>query len=225
MSIALSCHDLSHSFPMAGGSLTVLDNINLEIETGEMLAIMGPSGSGKSTLMNLLGCLMTPVKGRLTVLGQQTAGMSREQLAELRSQHIGFVFQQFNLLARTSAQDNVQMPLMYNPDPTRDDEQQARHCLEMVGLGDRAGHTPNQLSGGQQQRVAIARALVNQPKILLADEPTGALDTKTGKEIMVLFKELNRSGITVILVTHEPEIAAYADRTIMVRDGKVESAT
>ncbi|QQX79280.1 ABC transporter ATP-binding protein [Shewanella sp. KX20019] len=224
MSIALSCQGLSHSFPMAGEALTVLDNINLQIKTGEMLAIMGPSGSGKSTLMNLLGCLMTPVKGRLTVLGQQTAGMSREQLAALRSQHIGFVFQQFNLLARTSAQDNVQMPLMYNLDPARNDEQRALHCLDMVGLGDRAGHTPSQLSGGQQQRVAIARALVNQPKILLADEPTGALDTKTGKEIMALFKELNSSGITVILVTHEPEIAAYADRTIMVRDGKVENA-
>ncbi|WP_229359859.1 ABC transporter ATP-binding protein [Ferrimonas aestuarii] len=222
--MAIECQQLSHSFPMGDSEFQVLNQVDLSIKQGEMVAIMGPSGSGKSTLMNLIGCLMTPKQGQLWIHGQDTQGLNKEQLAALRCQHIGFVFQQFNLLPRTSALENVKMPLMYHPDASRDDDQRATDCLQKVGLGDRLNNTPAQLSGGQQQRVAIARALVNQPNILLADEPTGALDTKTGDEIMALFKELNNNGITVILVTHEPEIAQWADRTILVRDGKVEKA-
>lgn len=220
--IAIECQQVSHSFTMGDSEFQVLKQVDLAIKQGEMVAIMGPSGSGKSTLMNLIGCLMTPQQGAIRLHGQDIQGLTKQQLAALRCKYIGFVFQQFNLLARTSALENVKMPLMYHPDATRDDDQRATECLQKVGLGERLKNTPAQLSGGQQQRVAIARALVNQPNILLADEPTGALDTKTGDEIMTLFKELNNNGITVILVTHEPEIANWTDRIIFVRDGKVE---
>nr|WP_315900055.1 ABC transporter ATP-binding protein [Ferrimonas balearica] len=208
---------------MAGERFQVLDEVDLCIERGEMVAIMGPSGSGKSTLMNLIGCLMTPERGEVKLLGTSTAGLDKPALARLRRDHIGFVFQQFNLLSRTSALDNVKMPLMYNDTPVTDGDVRATEALTAVGLADRLGHHPSQLSGGQQQRVAIARALVNRPSILLADEPTGALDSVTSEEIMALFRRLNRQGQTVVMVTHEPEVAAQTDRIIQVRDGRVQS--
>ena len=220
--VAIKCESVSHSFTMAEEPFWVLKDINLTINKGEMVAIMGPSGSGKSTLMNLVGCLMTPEKGNVVLQGQSTQGMSRSHLACLRRDHIGFVFQQFNLLARTSALDNVKMPLMYNNSKVPDANERARACLASVGLADRIDHHPNQLSGGQQQRVAIARALINKPSIILADEPTGALDTQTSGEIMQLFRELNQQGQTIVLVTHEPEIASQTDRTILVRDGVIQ---
>ncbi|QIZ78619.1 ABC transporter ATP-binding protein [Ferrimonas lipolytica] len=225
MSSAIECRQVSHSFPMADTRFTVLDGINLSIAKGEMVAIIGPSGSGKSTLMNLIGALMTPEQGELVLLGKSTAAMTKPQLAHLRRDHIGFVFQQFNLLSRTSALENVMMPLMYQDEVVKDGSDRARRCLELVGLGDKLDNHPSQLSGGQQQRVAIARALINQPDILLADEPTGALDTKTSSEIMALFRQLNKQGHTVVLVTHEPEIAEQADRIITVRDGKIQQET
>ncbi|GAA4871341.1 ABC transporter ATP-binding protein [Ferrimonas pelagia] len=225
MSIAIQCQKLSHSFPMAGERFQVLSNIDLTIEQGEMVAIIGPSGSGKSTLMNMIGCLMTPESGELALFGNSTRGMSKEQLAHLRRDHIGFIFQQFNLLARTSALDNVMMPLMYQDELVPDGRERAIACLEQVNLGDRLDNTPAQLSGGQQQRVAIARALINRPSILLADEPTGALDSKTSSEIMALFRQLNAQGHTVVLITHEAEIAAQADRIVTVRDGQLSAPT
>ncbi|WP_144213003.1 ABC transporter ATP-binding protein [Shewanella donghaensis] len=222
MTPALECLNLSHSFPMAGERFHVLKQINLTIKQGEMVAIMGPSGSGKSTLMNLIGCLMTPEQGEVRILNQSTLGMGKDELATLRRDHIGFVFQQFNLLARTTALDNVKMPLMYADNLIMDADQRAKACLESVGLGDRLENHPSQLSGGQQQRVAIARALIYQPNIILADEPTGALDSRTSKDIMALFRDLNKQGKTVVLVTHEDEVAAYADRIVMVRDGELQ---
>ncbi|CAM3776968.1 ABC transporter ATP-binding protein [Parendozoicomonas haliclonae] len=220
---AISCKQLSHSFPMGEEPFQVLKDIDLTIRTGEMVAIMGPSGSGKSTLMNLIGCLMTPEQGEVCLLENSTRGMDRAQLACLRRDHIGFVFQQFNLLARTSALDNVKMPLMYADNVVKDGDERARRCLESVNLADRQNHTPSQLSGGQQQRVAIARALINEPSILLADEPTGALDSKTSEDIMALFRDLNRQGKTVVLVTHELDVAQQCDRIIFVRDGVIQS--
>ncbi|WOT04452.1 ABC transporter ATP-binding protein [Shewanella youngdeokensis] len=222
MSVAVQCINLSHSFPMAGERFQVLNNINLTINQGEMVAIMGPSGSGKSTLMNLIGCLMTPEQGEVRLLNSSTLGVNKDGLATLRRDHIGFVFQQFNLLARTSALDNVKMPLMYADSPVADADQRAQQCLESVGLGDKLLNHPSQLSGGQQQRVAIARALIHQPNIILADEPTGALDSRTSEDIMALFRTLNKQGKTVVLVTHEDEVAAYADRIVMVRDGQLQ---
>jgi len=206
------------------GDLTVraLRDVSLEIARGDFVAIMGPSGSGKSTLMNILGCLDRPTSGIYRLDGIGVEEMDRDQLAEIRNREIGFVFQQFNLLARTSAIENVELPLLYTNEPVPDPRARALQALASVGLAGRADHHPNQLSGGQQQRVAIARALVNNPQIILADEPTGALDSRTSVEIMAIFQHLNSGqGITTILVTHESDIAAYANRNIYFRDGKI----
>lgn len=199
-----------------------LRGVNLEFRDGEMTAIMGPSGSGKSTLMNLIGALDVPTSGTLAIKGNDLAQMSPNDVADLRNAALGFVFQQFNLLGRSTALTNVKLPLRYSRTNVVDIDARAKECLEMVGLGDRMDHRPMQLSGGQQQRVAIARALACAPSIILADEPTGALDTSTSEEIMALLTELNKTGISVILVTHEAEVAAYANRRIYFRDGQVE---
>src|SRR5471032_2457626 len=198
--------------------------ISLDIEAGEFIAIMGASGSGKSTLMNLLGCLDRPTRGRYLLDGTDMSNLDSNQLADLRNQKLGFVFQGFNLLARTTAEENVELPTLYSKRRLGARERKARalHCLEIVGLANRADHYPSQLSGGQQQRVAIARALVNEPQILLADEPTGNLDSKSEKEVMEIFHGLHAAGLTVILVTHNPEIAEHAQRTIFMRDGIIQ---
>ncbi|MEM7480360.1 MAG: ABC transporter ATP-binding protein [Acidobacteriota bacterium] len=198
-----------------------LDGIDLTIERGEYLAIMGASGSGKSTLMNLLGCLDTPTSGSYRLNGVAVEELEDEDLAAIRNQEIGFVFQTFNLLARTSALANVELPLIYAGSSRKERRQRALDALERVGLGDRVDHQPNELSGGQRQRVAIARALVNGPSILLADEPTGNLDTRTSEEIMILFDALHQAGNTVILVTHEDDIAEHTHRQVVLRDGRI----
>jgi putative ABC transport system ATP-binding protein len=206
------------------GDLTVpaVQDVSLKIARGDFVAIMGPSGSGKSTLMNILGCLDKPTSGSYRLAGVNVEQMNRDQLAEIRNREIGFVFQQFNLLPRTSAIENVELPLLYTTEVVSDQHARALQALASVGLAERAEHHPNQLSGGQQQRVAIARALVNNPQIILADEPTGALDSRTSIEIMAIFQRLNRSqGITTIIVTHEPDIAEYANRNIYFRDGRI----
>lgn len=207
------------------GDITVraLNGINLEIHKGEFAAIMGASGSGKSTLMNIIGCLDVPTSGDYFLDGVHVNKLSKNELADIRNLKIGFVFQGFNLLARTSALENVEMPLLYNravhyPNPAK----LAKEALERVGLGDRLDHHPNQLSGGQQQRVAIARSLINNPSVILADEPTGNLDTRTSIEVLSIFQELNNQGITVLLITHEQDIAKYAQRNIVVRDGLIQ---
>jgi putative ABC transport system ATP-binding protein len=200
-----------------------LRGVSLNIDHGEFVAIMGSSGSGKSTLMNILGCLDRPTRGNYVLEGQEVGALSHDEWAQIRNRRIGFVFQNFNLLARTSAIENVELPLMYNGPSVKDRDQRAREVLSLVGLGDRLDHTPNQLSGGQQQRVAIARALVNHPSLILADEPTGNLDSKTSEEIIQLFRHLNRQGLTVVLVTHEPDVASSADRQVHFKDGQIVS--
>ena len=218
---AIACRGLCRTYDVAGQKLQALRNVSFRVERGEFVAIMGASGSGKSTLANLLGALDKPTFGELLIDGVSVAGMKDDALARLRNQDIGIVFQQFNLLPRMSALENVMLPLNYSPLNVVDKEAIARARLEEVGLGHRLDHRPSQLSGGQQQRVAIARALINNPSIILADEPTGALDTKTSHEIMGLFAGLHVKGLTVIVITHEPDIAAYAQRVLRFRDGEL----
>ena len=215
--------DIVKTYQMGDSIVRALAGVNLTVEEGEFTAIMGPSGSGKSTLMNILGCLDRPTSGSYKLDGAEVATLGDDELAETRNKKIGFVFQNFNLLSRMSALNNVALPMVYAGIPHKDRLARAQRGLEMVGLGSRVHHKPNELSGGQRQRVAIARALVNEPSIILADEPTGNLDSKSGDEIMEIFCELNQQGRTVILVTHEPEIAAYTRRTVTFRDGLIVS--
>ncbi|MCY4128931.1 MAG: ABC transporter ATP-binding protein [Gammaproteobacteria bacterium] len=217
----ITCESLSKTYVLGDEEVHALDEVSIKLARGDYAAVMGPSGSGKSTFMNIVGCLDTPDTGNLWLDGEEVSRMSRNELAGVRNKKIGFVFQQFNLLGRTSALDNVALPLLYGGIKRHDRRERAYAALERVGLKDRVGHHPTQLSGGQQQRVAIARALVNEPSILLADEPTGALDTHTGEEIMDIFDELNQSGLTIVLVTHEYLIAAHAHQMIRFLDGKI----
>ena len=214
--------DLWKTYQMGEEEIHALRGVSIQIERGEYVAIMGPSGSGKSTLMNLIGCLDTPSKGSYLLNGKQVSKMDDNELARIRNEEIGFVFQTFNLLPRASALNNVALPLVYAGVPAAERDKRAKAALDKVELSSRMTHRPNELSGGQRQRVAIARALVNNPSILLADEPTGNLDSKTGAEIMQLFERLHQSGNTIVLVTHEADVAAYAHRTLHLRDGVVE---
>lgn len=219
--IAIRLRDIKKIYKMGGQELAALNGINLDIRRGEFAALMGPSGSGKSTLMNILGCLDRPTVGSYELEGKEVAHLSDDELAVMRNKHIGFVFQNFNLLSRISSLENVALPLVYAGVGASERRKRAQEVLEAVGLGDRAEHLPNELSGGQRQRVAIARALVNNPEIIMADEPTGNLDTKSTKEIMEIFQEMHGRGKTIILVTHEPEIAVCANRQLLVRDGVI----
>ena len=219
--IAIRLRDIKKIYKMGGQELAALNGINLDIKRGEFAALMGPSGSGKSTLMNILGCLDRPTVGSYELEGKEVAHLSDDELAVMRNKHIGFVFQNFNLLSRISSLENVALPLVYAGVGASERRKRALQVLEAVGLGERAGHLPNELSGGQRQRVAIARALVNNPEIIMADEPTGNLDTKSTKEIMEIFQEMHGRGKTIILVTHEPEIAVCANRQLLVRDGVI----
>jgi len=221
--IAIQTEALWKTYEMGGEKLHALSGVDLVIRRGEYVAIMGPSGSGKSTLMNLIGCLDTPTSGKYWLAGRLVNEMDDDELAHIRNKEIGFVFQTFNLLPRASALHNVELPLIYNGTPAEERIVKAKRALVAVDLGERLQHKPNELSGGQRQRVAIARALVNSPSIVLADEPTGNLDSKTGDEIMALFARLHSEGNTIILVTHENDVAQRANRIIHVRDGKVES--
>lgn len=215
--------DLWKTYDMGEQEVHALQGVSLHIRHNEYVAIMGPSGSGKSTLMNLIGCLDSPTRGRYWLNGHLVSDLNDDELARIRNKEIGFVFQTFNLLARATALHNVELPLIYNGTPAVERIERARGTLRAVGLEDRMGHKPNELSGGQRQRVAIARALVNRPSIILADEPTGNLDSKTGDEIMALFDSLHSHGNTIVLVTHEPDIAEYAHRVVHIRDGKIFS--
>jgi putative ABC transport system ATP-binding protein len=219
----IELRNLSKTYDLGEIKVAALKDVSLDIQEGEFVALIGPSGSGKSTLMNTLGCLDRPTSGSYRLAGEQAAGLNRDQLAQIRNRRIGFIFQNFNLLARTTALENVEVPLLYNPSCSRRDrKRRATEMLSRVGLADRLDHRPNQLSGGQQQRVAIARALVNQPPILLCDEPTGNLDTRTSREIMDLFAQLNKGeNLTVILVTHDLEVARRAKRALVLIDGEV----
>jgi putative ABC transport system ATP-binding protein len=219
----IETRDLWKTYVMGEEEIHALRGVSIEIQRGEYVAIMGPSGSGKSTLMNLIGCLDTPTKGSYLLNEKEVASMNDDELARIRNEEIGFVFQTFNLLPRATALHNVELPLVYAGIASKQRQELARQALDKVELTARAGHRPNELSGGQRQRVAIARALVNNPSILLADEPTGNLDSKTGNEIMGVFDKLHQGGNTIILVTHEADIAAYAHRVIYIRDGQVEN--
>jgi putative ABC transport system ATP-binding protein len=215
--------DLTRHYVMGAETIQALRGVSLEIRKNEYVALMGPSGSGKSTLMNMLGCLDTPTSGEYWLNGQEVSKLTDDALARVRNKEIGFVFQTFNLLARATALANVELPLVYAGVPSKERRARAVRALEQVGLGHRMDHRPNELSGGQRQRVAVARALVNSPSILLADEPTGNLDSATSVEIMGLFADLHRAGQTVVMVTHEPDIAAHAARIVVMRDGRIES--
>jgi putative ABC transport system ATP-binding protein len=219
----IETHNISRMYRMGAEEIHALRSISITIPRGEYVAFMGPSGSGKSTLMNIVGCLDTPSGGQYVLNGQDVSRMSDNDLAQVRNKEIGFVFQTFNLLPRASSLDNVALPLIYAGYSKRERDERAMHALQSVGLGDRAKHRPNELSGGQRQRVAIARALVNNPSIILADEPTGNLDSKTSYEIMDLFEALYAKGNTIIMVTHEEDIARYAHRIVRLRDGLVET--
>lgn len=220
--VVICTEDLWKTYVMGSEQVHALRGISTEIRKGEYAAIMGPSGSGKSTLMNLIGCLDSPSKGYYWLAGRLVSELDDDDLAYIRNKEIGFVFQTFNLLPRATALHNVELPMIYNGTPAEERQERARDALKQVELGERMMHRPNELSGGQRQRVAIARALVNHPSILLADEPTGNLDSQTGEEIMALFARLHREGNTIILVTHEPDIARHAHRVIRLRDGKIE---
>jgi putative ABC transport system ATP-binding protein len=215
----IRARSLARIYELGGSVIRALDNVDLDVEAGEMLAIMGPSGSGKSTLMNVLGCLDRPDGGTYSLADEDIAGLDEDRLAEIRNRHIGFVFQVFNLLPRMSALENVALPLLYGD--FDDSEGRAEQALRTVGLGDRMTHEPNQLSGGQRQRVAVARALVMDPAIILADEPTGNLDSRTGEDILTLFSQLNEAGRTIIVVTHDAEVAGHCRRKIHMLDGRI----
>jgi putative ABC transport system ATP-binding protein len=220
--IVIQTHQLTKTYVSGSNQVHALRSVDLTIRKGELVAIMGASGSGKSTMMNLLGCLDTPTSGTYELDGVRVDGLSKDELAAIRNQKLGFVFQGFNLLARTSAVKNVELPMLYDRSgKVRDTKALAVSALQRVGLGERLDHVPSELSGGQQQRVAIARALVTEPALILADEPTGNLDSRTSVEVMALFQKLNEQGITVVLVTHEPDIATYATRVVLMRDGRV----
>ena len=225
MAAVIQLEDIHKIYHTGEVDVHAVRGVSVEIAKGEFVAVMGSSGSGKSTLMNLIGCLDRPTRGRYRLDGVDVSGLDREQLADIRNGKLGFVFQGFNLLARTSALENVELPLLYarRAFSTRELHERARRVLDIVGLGDRAGHHPSQLSGGQQQRVAIARALINEPEVLLADEPTGNLDSRTSVEVMGVFQKLNEQGITIVMVTHELDIAAYTKRNIIMRDGCVQT--